>query len=239
MKDTEKQKKEKAFKKMIESQKRSQEKSRNKQIEKQKCPKYKQEQYEKKIEAIKKQNGRKQTPENKTKIKKLKQKSNTKIITKMKSDSSNLVDIKITRKNKTIKKTNLKGKAPKTYELKLHNDIAAIGCICCINLGLIAAFESATFVSVHHTDGRTKPGAHEKVLPLCAGHHDTPLPTKQDRENNPTIFPIHAKGSEGGKSLWEKQNGTQKDLVLQCWELINYKPKITTNMLEYKALEVA
>ena len=41
-----------------------------------------------------------------------------------------------------------------------------VGCIAC---HLDGRFNPV--VSIHHIDGRTKPGCHSKVLPLCAGHH--------------------------------------------------------------------
>jgi hypothetical protein len=55
-------------------------------------------------------------------------------------------------------------------------------------------------------------------------HHDTPM-AKEDAEKFPSVFPIHAKGSLGGKVPWEKINGAQNSLILQVWEIIGYKPK--------------
>jgi len=44
--------------------------------------------------------------------------------------------------------------------------VAALGCIVCL------IFEGEfTPASIHHIDGKTKPGAHKKVLPLCFRHH--------------------------------------------------------------------
>jgi hypothetical protein len=36
----------------------------------------------------------------------------------------------------------------------------------------------------------------------------------------PFIFPIHAKGSTGGKKAWEEENGTQERLLDQVMTLI-------------------
>jgi hypothetical protein len=60
----------------------------------------------------------------------------------------------------------MKGKTRTTSEKSLQNRIAQLGCIACLKDGV---FNDQ--VSIHHIDGRTKPEAHTKVLPLCAGHH--------------------------------------------------------------------
>jgi len=215
-------------------------------------PEFKNEQYAKTAASMEKQRAKQLTPEYQEKIREQQAASLQRQIKKQNSpdaqakkkaaqekqftknkNSSNIIKItalkpgKPLKQKKALKRTSMTGRNKKTYEIELHNKLASIGCICCINLGLTTAFESATYVSIHHTNGRTKKEAHEEALPLCAGHHDTPLPTKADREENPTIFPIHAKGKEGGKAKWEKQNGTQEQLVLQCWDLIGYIPKLS------------
>jgi hypothetical protein len=202
-----------------------------KQIKKQQSPEFKEAQRVKIKTSFEKQILKQDTPEEKPKKIANQNKPNNKPIRKM-----NISTLKTPKQNKELKRTSTKGKARKTFEIELHNKLASIGCICCINLGLTAPFEISTYVSIHHTNGRTKESSHEECLPLCAGHHDTPLPTKVDREANPTIFPIHAKGKEGGKSEWERQNGTQKELVIQCWNMINYLP-VYSKLLEESADE--
>lgn len=67
--------------------------------------------------------------------------------------------------------------------IKAHWDkVAALGCIACRADGI-----SNDYVSIHHTDGRTKPGAHFKVLPLCGPHHQT------GGESAPSIHPYKAR----------------------------------------------
>ena len=46
--------------------------------------------------------------------------------------------------------------------------IDTFGCWCCSKLGIENRRED---VLPHHTDGKTKPYAHYKTIPLCDGHH--------------------------------------------------------------------
>ena len=59
----------------------------------------------------------------------------------------------------------LKGRVPNREELDHMGRVAEIGCIVCKNKGLYSPSE------IHHTEGKTKEGAHLKVLPLCFEHH--------------------------------------------------------------------
>ena len=110
----------------------------------------------------------------------------------------------------------LKGRTPTKYERDIGNRIADIGCICCLNQGWINSIDiseqSIKYISLHHVDGRTKPLAHAKVLPLCAYHHDTPAPVGAPIE----LTPIH----RGNKTEWELINGTEDQLLEQVYEMI-------------------
>ncbi|MOA33025.1 hypothetical protein D3C78_1542830 [compost metagenome] len=64
-------------------------------------------------------------------------------------------------------------------------------------------------VSIHHIDGRTKPGAHSRVLPLCAGHH-------QDGYGAPGLIAVHPY-----KARFEKQYGPQLELLEMCLQIID------------------
>ncbi len=124
-----------------------------------------------------------------------------------------------------LKLTSVKGKTRNKQELAFHDEIAALGCICCNNLGLTLDQESVVsvqYVSVHHVYGRTGKYSHYYCLPLCQYHHDTPL-EKGWQIKYPNIFPVHAKGSVGGKTAWEKINGTQDELIAQVWSLIGFE----------------
>jgi hypothetical protein len=97
----------------------------------------------------------------------------------------------------------VKGKTPTAAEKRFHSQIAAIGCIACLKDG-----QSNQVVSIHHIDGRTKPGAHMKVLPLCAGHH-------QDGYGIPGLIAVHPY-----KRRFEDKYGKQEDLLAECRSLI-------------------
>ena len=60
----------------------------------------------------------------------------------------------------------LTGTPPNAEEKRLWNKLAALGCVACRIDGIYNPL-----VSIHHIEGRTKPGCHRMVLPLCAGHH--------------------------------------------------------------------
>ena len=80
--------------------------------------------------------------------------------------------------------------------------IAEIGCIACLQDGV-----HNTHVSIHHTDGRTKPGAHMKVLALCGPHHQT------GGEWAPAIHPY--------KAQFEARFGTQAQLLAETQIRLN------------------
>lgn len=63
-------------------------------------------------------------------------------------------------------------------------------------------------VSIHHVDGRTKAGAHFKVLPLCAGHH-------QDGTGAPGLIAVHP-----WKARFQERYGTQQDLLREVEQLL-------------------
>lgn len=84
---------------------------------------------------------------------------------------------------------------------KLYWDrLASLGCIACLIDGI-----NSPDVSIHHIDGRTKPGAHRKVLPLCAGHH------QNGTGNDKTIIAIHPY-----KRRFEARYGSQTALKAMC-----------------------
>lgn len=97
----------------------------------------------------------------------------------------------------------MKGRTPTKSEKHLHNQIAALGCIACRKDGIFTEM-----VSIHHIDGRTKPDAHKKVLPLCAGHH-------QDGTGAAGLIAVHP-----WKARFETKYGTQSELLAYCMALV-------------------
>jgi hypothetical protein len=88
-------------------------------------------------------------------------------------------------------------RSPTAEEKTLWDRMAALGCIACREDG-----KMNRHVSIHHTDGRTKPGCHKKVLPLCAGHHQDG--TGEDKD----LIAVHP-----DKRRFEERYGTQEELL--------------------------
>lgn len=117
------------------------------------------------------------------------------------------------KQSKPIKSKGLKGRAPTAQERAIMEALCQLPCIACHNQG-----RHNPVISYHHVDGRTKPLAHARGLPLCAHHHDTPA-EKDVVSRFPDLIPVHAKGTLGGKRAWEAIHGTQYKLIEQCYEL--------------------
>ena len=92
-------------------------------------------------------------------------------------------------------------KAEKEHQAK----VASFGCIACWLDGKLNLH-----VSIHHVNGRTKPGAHMQVLPLCAGHHQDGA--GQDK----TLIAVHPY-----KARFERAYGSQKELLERLSGWIN------------------
>lgn len=97
----------------------------------------------------------------------------------------------------------MKGRSPSQADKRLWDQLCQLGCIACRKDGRLN-----TWVSIHHIDGRTKPGAHQKVLPLCAGHH-------QQGTGAPGLIAVHP-----NKREFESIYGQQEQLLGECLQLI-------------------
>lgn len=92
-------------------------------------------------------------------------------------------------------------KAEKEHWDKLANEV---GCIACRVDG-----NFNNYVSIHHIDGRTKPGANMNVIPLCSGHH------QQGTGNDKTMIAVHP-----NKARFEERYLTQQQLKLLCNDIL-------------------
>lgn len=98
----------------------------------------------------------------------------------------------------------MKGRSLTNADRVLHFDLATyVGCIACSKDGRFN-----DYVSIHHIDGRTKKGAHQNVLPLCAGHH-------QQGTGAPGLIAVHPY-----KAQFEEMYGKQEDLLAECLLII-------------------
>lgn len=94
-----------------------------------------------------------------------------------------------------------KQRAVSPTEKLMWDRLAQLGCIACMKDG-----HYNPHVSIHHVDGRTKPGCHEKVLPLCGPHH------QDDGSGTIAVHPW--------KARFEAKYGTQEELVAMCQQLL-------------------
>ena len=87
----------------------------------------------------------------------------------------------------------MKSRKPTALEQRHMASVAALGCIVCRReWGVYSP------AAIHHVDGKTKPGAHFKVLALCSAHHQT----------GGYGIALHA-----GRAEWERRYGTQAELL--------------------------
>jgi hypothetical protein len=97
----------------------------------------------------------------------------------------------------------MKGKAPSKAERGYHDRLAnVVGCIACRKDGRVNHH-----VSIHHIEGRTRPGCHMRVLPLCFYHH---MP------NGEGIESVH-----GNKARFEAKYGKQSELQAECNRILD------------------
>ena len=98
----------------------------------------------------------------------------------------------------------MKGRNPTQAEKNLHDRIAQFGCVACFKDG-----HYSPHVSIHHIAGRTRPDAHKRVLPLCAGHH------QDGTGNDKTMIAVHP-----FKARFEHRYGSQDELLDEVMGLI-------------------
>lgn len=102
------------------------------------------------------------------------------------------------------KSKGLKGRTPTAEEARFMDQVGSLGCIACAKDGIINPW-----ISLHHIDGRTKPGAHMLVLPLCAPHH------QQDDSDPVGRLSVH-----GHKAQFTARYGTELELLAECRKLL-------------------
>jgi hypothetical protein len=101
-----------------------------------------------------------------------------------------------------MKSRGMKGRAPTAEEQRFMDAIASLGCLACAKDGI-----TNPWISLHHIDGRTKPGAHMLVLPLCGPHH------QQDDTDPLGRISVH-----GNKARFEARYGAQLELLAEAKE---------------------
>jgi hypothetical protein len=112
---------------------------------------------------------------------------------------------KATTKAPAVRSTlKTKQRAVSADEKILWSRLAAMGCCACLIDGV---FEPD--VSIHHIDGRTKPGCHQLVLALCASHH------QDGTGKNPHYLAVHP-----WKARFEARYGEQRELMAHMAQVL-------------------
>ena len=120
--------------------------------------------------------------------------------------STGMLPLQANQRTAPKRKTGLKSKerAVTAAEKLLWTRLAAIGCVAFAKDG-----NFNPHVSIHHVDGRTKPGCHQLVLSLCAGHHQDG--TGEDK----TLIAVHP-----WKPRFEARYGRQAELMDECAQFL-------------------
>jgi len=111
---------------------------------------------------------------------------------------------KLPRLSKPMRSRGMKGRPPTAEEARFMDCMGKLPCIACQKDGW-----TNHVISLHHIDGRTKPGAHFLVLPLCGAHH------QQDDTDPRGRISLH-----GRKKSFQARYGTERELLTECLDLI-------------------
>jgi hypothetical protein len=103
----------------------------------------------------------------------------------------------------------MKGRPPTAEEARFMDRMGKLPCIACLKDGW-----TNYAISLHHVDGRTKPGAHFLVLPLCGPHH------LQDDSDIRQRLSVH-----GRKATFQARYGTERELLAECISMIESQQK--------------
>lgn len=204
------------FQEAREKQSRAQQRQRERHAAKMADPEYRQRQYEKQQASnsrmIARQIERRNSPEWKAEQKlkavkravsaseRLKEKKPTPVATKRQTRVS-------------ASSRGLKGRTPTAAERVVMDALGKLPCIACLQHG-----KESLLISLHHIEGRTKPGAHLLLLPLCIYHHQHAAPDNV-RAEFPWLVPVHADGITGGKAEFANYNGSEMQLMAKAYNL--------------------
>lgn len=199
-----------------EKQARMLQRQREKQAAKQADPEHRQQQYDKQQASasrmIARHIERRNSPE-------WKAEQRVKVLKRAVSASERLKEKKparITAKPRTRASASgkgLKGRTPTAAERVVMDALGKLPCIACLQHG-----KESPLISLHHIEGRTKPGAHLLQIPLCDHHHQHAAPAHV-RAEFPWLVPVHADGITGGKAEFIRYNGTEKELMAKAYSL--------------------
>jgi len=98
----------------------------------------------------------------------------------------------------------VKGRNPNAAEKRHLSRVSELGCLIC---RMTEGVQSPA--SPHHTEGKTKPGAHLRVIPLCFEHH-------QGGANNDRYVSVHP-----WKAEFHRRYGSVDELLGRVDALLN------------------
>lgn len=111
----------------------------------------------------------------------------------------------------------LLGRTPTAEEDAYMKKVASIGCIICL---LYLHVESPA--EIHHVEGKTDPGCHFLILPLCMKHHRAEGPSKG-----------YVSRADGKKSF-EAAYMSEHDLIIVVRRAVELKDEQTYSSLRGK-----
>ena len=97
----------------------------------------------------------------------------------------------------------MKGRTPLAAEQRWMDEVRELGCVVCRKY--LKVYSPA---EIHHVEGKTKPGSHYHVLPLCFMHH-------REGSANDLYISRHPY-----KSRFEEAYGNERDLLLEVSTLV-------------------
>lgn len=97
----------------------------------------------------------------------------------------------------------MKGRNPNKQEKLWMSSIVQLGCIVCR-----VHYDCDSPAEIHHIDGKTKPDAHLKTIPLCFRHHREGVNSELYVSRHPF------------KHEFEERYGTEESLLQKVKELI-------------------
>lgn len=102
----------------------------------------------------------------------------------------------------------MKGRNPTAAEKRYMTAAVELGCWVCMK-----HYDTYSPATIHHIDGKTKPGAHYNAIPLCAHHHQIASSTGEWATR-------HGPGRNTGKKAFESAYGTEISMRDEVWDVL-------------------
>lgn len=99
----------------------------------------------------------------------------------------------------------MKGRTPTAEERRYMDAAVKLGCIVCL-----VHLSTHTPATIHHIDGKTRPGAHLDSIPLCFLHHQGGADCDQYTSRHPY------------KTRFEARYGSEQSLLAETRRRINW-----------------